>query len=172
MYGSAMKNFSLFLLMFFLLSACASWRNEDPAKDLEAQNMAAYKQKVSLWKEQKLKGKVKTADTTNRVEIVPYIKGQKPSLKRTRRQTTVADIEEEIRYKQYKDKYARLIDNVIVKKQSEDGITYEYSDARVDELAFMAVQYCKEQDRKKAFLNKITLVQNKARQATFDCRRL
>ncbi len=167
-----MKKFTLLFLIFSLLSACASWRNEDPAKALEAQNMAAYKQRVSLWKEQKLKSKVKTADNTNRVEIIPYIKGKKPLVKKSPHQTTVAEIEEEIRYKQYKDKYARLIDNVIVKKQSADGITYEYSDARVDELAFMAVQYCKEQDKKKAFLNKITLVQNKARQATFDCRRL
>ena len=147
-------------------------RAEDPAKELEEQNIAAYKQKVSLWKEQKAQGKVKIAEDANKVEIIPYIKGHKAQFKTPKHKPTVAEIEEEIRYKQYQDKYARLIDNVIVKSQSADAITYEYNDARVDELAFMAVQYCKEQDRKKAFLQKITLVQNKARQATFDCRRL
>ncbi len=167
-----MKKFAAFLFTLFLLPACSSLRAEDPAKELEEQNIAAYKQKVSLWKEQKAQGKVKIAEDANKVEIIPYIKGYKAQFKTPKHKPTVAEIEEEIRYKQYQDKYARLIDNVIVKSQSADAITYEYNDARVDELAFMAVQYCKEQDRKKAFLQKITLVQNKARQATFDCRRL
>lgn len=167
-----MKKFAAFLFTLFLLPACSSLRAEDPAKELEEQNIAAYKQKVSLWKEQKAQGKVKIAEDANKVEIIPYIKGHKAQFKTPKHKPTVAEIEEEIRYKQYQDKYARLIDNVIVKSQSADAITYEYNDARVDELAFMAVQYCKEQNRKKAFLQKITLVQNKARQATFDCRRL
>ncbi len=169
-----MKKSAVCLLFLLLLPACASLRNNDIAKENEAREMAAYRERVSLWKEQKARGEIKIADEAGKVEIVPYIKGRTPQFKMPKqpRQKTVAEIEEEIRYKQYQDKYARLIDNVVVKKRSEDGITYEYNDARVDELAFMAVQYCKEQDRKKAFLNKITLVQNKARQATFDCRRL
>lgn len=169
-----MKKFSFILSGLLLLSACSSLRNSDPGKELEEQNFAAYKQRVSLWKEQKAQGKINVADNSGKVEIVPYIKGRKAGFKtpKPKADPTVAEIEEEIRYKQYQDKYARLIDNVVVKSQSADAITYEYNDARVDELAFMAVQYCKEQDKKKAFLQKITLAQNKARQATFDCRRL
>ena len=100
------------------------------------------------------------------------IKGRISKFKTPKHEMTVAELEEEIRFRQYEDKYQRLVENVVVKDQNEDSVTYEYKDARVDELAFLAVQYCKEQDRKTAFLQKVTMYKNRARLATFDCRRL
>ena len=43
------------------------------------------------------------------------------------------------------------------------------SPIRIDELAFLAAEYCYNQKKSKALLQKITLYQNRSRLATFDC---
>lgn len=64
----------------------------------------------------------------------------------------------------------RFLENVRIKHADEYGITYEYKDARIDEIAYMASEYCYEQNRKKAWLHDSRLYKNFARRATFDCR--
>lgn len=165
-----------FLLMFFIIAmlpACASLRH-DPAQET-AQNEAdeAYRKSVSVWKEQNKDKKIRVRKAENNVEVLPLIKGRVSKFKTPKRQEmTVAELEEKIRFDLYKDKYQRLVENVVVKDSSENSVTYEYKDARVDELAFLAVEYCKEQNQKTAFLQKVTMYKNRARLATFDCRRL
>lgn len=168
------KKLCSLMLIAALLPACSTLKSNPTAEELEAQEVAAYKQKVSDWKTEKAKKKAAEANMKlgDNVVISPYVKGKINKFSKDEPIRTVMEIEEEMRYKQYQDKYARLIDNVSVHDRSDTEITYEYSDARIDELAFMAVQYCREQDRKKAFLQKITLYKNRARLATFDCRSL
>lgn len=167
-----MKKLMLMLLMFVMLPACSALRH-DPAQE-QVQNEAdeAYRKSVSVWKEKNKDKEIRVKKAENNVEVLPLIKGRISKFKTPKHEMTVAELEEEIRFRQYEDKYQRLVENVVVKDQNEDSVTYEYKDARVDELAFLAVQYCKEQDRKTAFLQKVTMYKNRARLATFDCRRL
>lgn len=166
-----MKKIFTALCLIAFLSACSSlYRNPEQEK-LQAEADEAYRKSVSVWKEKRKERPVQVKTTEN-VEILPLIKGRVSKFKTPKPNPTVAEIEEEIRYKEYANKYQRLIENVVIKDKSETDITYEYKDARVDELAFMAVQYCKEQDKRQAFLQKVTLFKNKARRATFSCRRL
>lgn len=69
----------------------------------------------------------------------------------------------------YGSNYERFVDNVRIKKQNEFGITYEYKDVRIDEIAYMASEYCYEQNGKKAVLHDSLLFKNFSRRATFDC---
>lgn len=69
----------------------------------------------------------------------------------------------------YGSNYERFVDNVRIKQQSEFGITYEYKDVRIDEIAYMASEYCYEQNGKKAVLHDSRLFKNFSRRATFDC---
>ena len=72
----------------------------------------------------------------------------------------------------YDSAYDRFLDNVIIKVRSDNYITYEYKDVRVDELAPLASRYCQEHGNRTAVLRSVTLYKNYARHATFDCLRL
>ncbi len=63
----------------------------------------------------------------------------------------------------------RLLENIRIKQADAFGITYEYKDVRIDEIAFLAAQYCYEQDEKKAVLFDSQLYKNFSRRATFHC---
>lgn len=62
----------------------------------------------------------------------------------------------------------RYRENISVKKQNEDFITYEYKDIRIDEIAVLAADYCQRYG-KEAYLREILLYRNHLRRATFDC---
>ena len=59
--------------------------------------------------------------------------------------------------------------NVRIKHKDEYSITYEYKNVRIDEIAFMASEYCHENDGKRAVLQSSQLYKNFSRRATFDC---
>jgi len=63
----------------------------------------------------------------------------------------------------------RFLQNVHIKQADEFGITYEYRDVRIDEIAFLASQYCYEQKGRKAVLFDSQLYKNFSRRATFHC---
>ncbi len=69
----------------------------------------------------------------------------------------------------YGANYVRFLNNVTIKQKSANVITYEYKDARVDELAILASQYCQEQGKRTAILRDITLYKTHSRWVTFDC---
>ena len=69
----------------------------------------------------------------------------------------------------YDDDYERFAANVRVKHSDEYGITYEYKDVRLDEIAYMAARYCYEHGERKAVLHDSQLFRNFSRRATFDC---
>ncbi len=72
----------------------------------------------------------------------------------------------------YDSAYDRFLDNVVIKARSENYVTYEYKDVRVDELAPLASRYCLENGNRTAVLRSVILHKNYARRATFDCLRL
>ncbi len=72
----------------------------------------------------------------------------------------------------YDSAYDRFINNVVIKARSENYVTYEYKDVRVDELAPLASRYCQEHGNRTAVLRSVILYKNYARRATFDCLRL
>ncbi len=72
----------------------------------------------------------------------------------------------------YDSAYDRFLENVVIKARTENDITYEYKDVRVDELAPLASRYCKEHGNRTAVLRSVILYKNYARRATFDCLRL
>lgn len=72
----------------------------------------------------------------------------------------------------YDSAYDRFLDNVVIKARSENYVTYEYKDVRVDELAPIASRYCLEHGNRTAVLRSVILYKNYARRATFDCLRL
>ena len=81
------------------------------------------------------------------------------------------DNEEEVRTSIVTDaEYADFAKNVTVVAQKEDYVEYEYKNIRVDDMAVLAALYCHDQDKKKAYLDKIILYQNNARRAKFICR--
>ncbi len=69
----------------------------------------------------------------------------------------------------YADDAERYRQNVAVKAETPDFVTYEYKDIRVDELAPLASLYCDNQGGKQAYLREIILYRNNLRRATFDC---
>ena len=69
----------------------------------------------------------------------------------------------------YEDDAQRYRQNVAVKAQTEDFVTYEYKDIRIDELAPLAADYCQSVGEKQAYLREIILYRNNLRRATFDC---
>lgn len=72
----------------------------------------------------------------------------------------------------YDSAYDRFLDNVVIKARSDNYVTYEYKDVRVDELAPLASRYCEEHGNRTAVLRSVILYKNYARRATFDCLRL
>ena len=69
----------------------------------------------------------------------------------------------------YSSEEQRILDNIRIKKYDEFGITYEYKNVRIDEIAYMASEYCHSQNKKKAFLHDSQLFKNFSRRATFHC---
>lgn len=70
----------------------------------------------------------------------------------------------------YADDAARYRENVAVKAQGKQFVTYEYKDIRIDELAPLAAKYCDDNfPGKHALLRDIILYRNNLRRATFDC---
>ncbi len=65
--------------------------------------------------------------------------------------------------------FARFDSKVKIMDQSENSITYEYSDVRIDQVSVLATQYCQEMSGQKAFLDKVILYKNNARRAKFNC---
>lgn len=64
----------------------------------------------------------------------------------------------------------RYRENISVKAQGADFVTYEYKDVRVDELAPLAVRYCLDNaGGKTAYLREVVMYRNRLRRATFDC---
>lgn len=72
----------------------------------------------------------------------------------------------------YDSAYDRFLNNVVIKARSDNYVTYEYKDVRVDELAPIASRYCQEHGNRTAVLRSVILYKNFARRATFDCLRL
>ena len=69
----------------------------------------------------------------------------------------------------YDNQDERLLNNIRVKASDEYGITYEYKNMRIDEIASLASEYCHEQKEKKAVLHDSQLYRNFSRRATFYC---
>ena len=63
----------------------------------------------------------------------------------------------------------RFLENVHIKQSDEYGITYEYKDVRIDEIAYLAAEYCYEQKQRKAVLYDSQLYRNFSRRTTFHC---
>ena len=167
-----MKKILLILGLVFAVSGCSLFNNTHVvSNEKEQAENEAYEKSVSVWQKDNKKVHIKKVESN--VEVLPLIKGRVSKFKTPKRQEmTVAELEEQIKFDLYRDKYQRLVENVVVKSQNENSVTYEYKDARVDELAFLAVEYCREQNKKTAFLQKISLYKNRARLATFDCKSL
>ncbi|MBR1648839.1 MAG: hypothetical protein IJ689_04495 [Alphaproteobacteria bacterium] len=68
--------------------------------------------------------------------------------------------------------YRSFARRVAIKGQSDNFITYEYRDIRVDELMPLAAHYCREHGDRTAVLRKINLHHGYYRRVTFDCVRL
>ena len=84
-------------------------------------------------------------------------------------QPSVAQNQSEELVSSYGVHYDKLLDNVRIKQSDAFGITYEYKDVRIDEIAYLAAQYCYEQNGKRAYLYDSQLYKNYARRATFHC---
>ena len=163
-----MKKLCLFLLSCSVLIFSAeafSQTSEEARKQLEQQETAVYQQKVADWKAKHKNAKVQPPRLGENVEVFPANYSYKLTPVDPGNDVTFDDR----RYKRYPNAVKRLLDNVNVRDQSETQITYVYNDARVDELAFLAAEYCYNQKKSKALLQKITLYQNRSRLATFDC---
>ena len=72
----------------------------------------------------------------------------------------------------YADDAERYRQNVAVKAETPDYVTYEYKDIRIDELAPLAAMYCDASGGRQAYLREIILYHNNLRRATFDCANL
>ena len=62
----------------------------------------------------------------------------------------------------YDSAYDRFLDNVVIKARSDNYVTYEYKDVRVDELAPLASCYCEEHGNRTAVLRSVILYKNYA----------
>lgn len=163
-----MKKLCFFLFSFsFVMTASYAFAEtgEEARKELERQDITSYQQKVAEWKAQHHNAKLAPPRLGENVKVFPasYVPKKTPL-------DPGNDLAfDDRRYKKYPNAVRRLLDNVNVRDQSENQITYIYHNARIDELAFLAAEYCYNQKKSKAFLQKITLYQNRARLATFDC---
>ncbi|MBR3501466.1 MAG: hypothetical protein IKO06_01010 [Alphaproteobacteria bacterium] len=62
-------------------------------------------------------------------------------------------------------------EHVVVKGGDEKHVIYEYSDVRIDDVASLAIKYCKNVNPKsQASLRDIYMYKNHKRRAYFDCR--
>ena len=69
----------------------------------------------------------------------------------------------------YQENASKYKNNVILKKHSQDFVSYEYKNVRIDEVASLAIRYCQETASKNAKLLEIVLRPNHSRLATFEC---
>lgn len=63
---------------------------------------------------------------------------------------------------------AHYRENIVEKRRTENYVSYEYQNVRIDEIATLAAYYCEERG-KKAYLREIVMRENHSRLATFDC---
>ena len=70
------------------------------------------------------------------------------------------------------DDYKTFSRRIAVKGGSDNFVTYEYRDIRVDELMPLAARYCNEKGGRTALLRKINMYNGNSRRVTFDCVRL
>ena len=165
--GDVMKKFVTNIccaLLSLMVGACAV------SKEPVVEYVPAQSKPVLSSSAKKVKPITSSTISAENVEVIPYVKGYKAAFKKKSYPDKAT--EEEMMYKQYGDVYSRLIENVNVYDQNPKQVTYQYNDARVDELALLAIEYCKNQNNQQAVLQKIKLFRNKARLATFDCVRL
>lgn len=52
--------------------------------------------------------------------------------------------------------FARFDSKVKIMDQSENSITYEYSDVRIDQVSVLATQYCQEMSGKRPFWTRLS----------------
>ena len=158
-----------FILTFALVCSLFAGKvyafsESEAKKQVQQEEFEIYQKKVADWKAQHKNDKESVSSRLGEnVRIFPLSYAFRPS------SLAMEASGDERRYKQYPDPILRLVDNVKVRDQSENQISYIYNDARIDELAFLAAEYCYNQEKKTALLQKITLYQNRARLATFDC---
>ena len=65
--------------------------------------------------------------------------------------------------------FANFEKKVKIMDRSENSITFEYSDVRIDQVSVLAEQYCQMTAGQNAFLDKVILYKNNARRAKFYC---
>ena len=70
------------------------------------------------------------------------------------------------------DDYKTFSRRIAVKGGSDNFVTYEYRDIRVDELMPLAARYCSEKGGRTELLRKINMYNGNSRRVTFDCVRL
>ena len=70
------------------------------------------------------------------------------------------------------DDYKTFSSRIAIKGGTDNFVTYEYIDIRVDELMPLATRYCSERGNRTALLRKINLYNGSVRRVTFDCVRL
>ena len=106
-----------------------------------------------------------TADVVENKQVKYYVVEQNPSCVD---EETLAKTPVKVGENEYKA-FARRI---AVKNGSDNFVTYEYRDIRVDELMPLAARYCSERGNRTAILRKINLYNGNSRRVTFDCVRL
>lgn len=63
----------------------------------------------------------------------------------------------------------RVINNVLIKKKTNNSIVYEYQNVRIDEVGQLAKRYCQDKGASDAILSDAVLHKNYARMALFEC---
>ena len=156
--GKKMKKFTYAMLgAVLLLAGCRYHEFYYDEEALNAENNAAAESSVLA------------AETT--VTAIP-VNDPAASAAEEKEKIEVMTPDQPVEKLVYDSAYDRFLDNVVIKARSENYVTYEYKDVRVDELAPIASRYCLEHGNRTAVLRSVILYKNYARRATFDCLRL
>ncbi len=156
--GKKMKKFTYAMLgAVLLLAGCRYHEFYYDEEALNAENNAAAESSVLA------------AETT--VTAIP-VNDPAASAAEEKEKIEVMNPDQPVEKLVYDSAYDRFLDNVVIKARSENYVTYEYKDVRVDELAPIASRYCLEHGNRTAVLRSVILYKNYARRATFDCLRL
>ena len=156
--GKKMKKFTYAMLgAVLLLAGCRYHEFYYDEEALNAENNAGAESSASA------------AETT--VTAIP-VNDPAASAAEEKEEIEVMNPDQPVEKLVYDSAYDRFLDNVVIKARSENYVTYEYKDVRVDELAPIASRYCLEHGNRTAVLRSVILYKNYARRATFDCLRL
>ena len=156
--GKKMKKFTYAMLgAVLLLAGCRYHEFYYDEEALNAENNAAAESSVLA------------AETT--VTAIP-VNDPAASAAEEKEKIEVMNPDQPVEKLVYDSAYDRFLDNVVIKARSENYVTYEYKDVRVDELAPIASRYCLEHGNRTAVLRSVILYKNYARRATFDSLRL